>query len=669
MSLPLPELLAPAGSMDALCAAIDAGADAVYFGGKDFGARAFAKNFTHEEIAEAAALCRAYGVCSYVTLNTLIFDREMPQVLREAAFLENAGVDALIVADVGAARLIAEKIPTMQLHASTQFSGHNSDAARFLAAHGFSRMVTARECSYEDLKALCAASPIEIEVFIHGALCVCHSGQCLFSSVVGGRSGNRGMCAQPCRLPDAKGNYPLSLKDLSLASRMDRLLDCGAASLKIEGRMKSPTYVHGVTEIYRRLLDERRNANPDEEARLAELFSRSGFTTGYFDRKITSSMLGVRRQEDKDAALSAPQYDGLRRKLPVSVSATFKAGIPFTVTLEGSKGRVSAAGEIPQIAKNAPLDRAALEKNLLKFGGTPYEPLPPRIEMDGGLMLPLSQINATRRAATRAYAALGEREHTVSTDFTPVRRQKEDAAARTAVVFRAKNLPRDERFYDFFDLIFLPLSEYGKAAPHKKLGVLLPAVILESEREKIAATLAAAYARGARAALCAGYGQIELARSLGFAVHGDFRLNITNQPAADFALANGFEGVILSPELTYPRLSAIGGRVRAIVYGRLPLMLLEKCVASETASCEVCGKDGAALADRRSARFPILREEPHRNLLFNSVPTYAADKLPQGGQHYIFTTESEKEILRVLDAYTRGEPPFFREFRRIKDRD
>lgn len=668
MSRSLPELLAPAGSMEALCAAVDAGADAVYFGGENFGARAYAKNFTREEIVEAAALCRAYGVRSYVTLNTLIFDREMREVLQTAAFLENAGVDALIIADMGAAHLISEKIPTMQLHASTQFSGHNADAAAFLAAHGFTRMVTARETSYPDLKALCAASPIEIEAFIHGALCVCHSGQCLFSSVVGGRSGNRGMCAQPCRLPDAEGNYPLSLKDLSMAGRMDKLLDCGVASLKIEGRMKSPTYVHGVTSIYRRLLDERRNADPDETARLAELFSRSGFTTGYFDGKITSAMLGVRRQEDKDAAHAAAPFTGLCRKIPVAVSATLKADTPFTVTVSGAKGSVTATGDIPEVAVRAPLDRAALEKNLLKFGGTAYTPLPPQIDMDEGLILRNSQINATRRAATDAYAALGEREHTVSADYTPVQRAKTDENERTAVVFRAGNLPTDAAFYDAFDIVFLPLSEYPKATFHKKLGVLLPSVIFESEKEKISADLAAAYARGARAALCGNFGHLAMARAAGFAVHGDFRLNITNQLAADFALANGFESVVLSPELTYPRLAAIGGRVRAIVYGRLPLMLLEKCVAKETSSCAACAEDRAELCDRRNVRFPILREAPHRSLLLNSVPTYAADRMPRGGVHFLFTIERADEIMRVLEAYAHGAPPAS-DFRRIKDRD
>ena len=665
MRADLPELLAPAGGFDALEAAIEAGADAVYFGGESFGARAFAKNFSRDEIAAATKLCRAYGVKSYVTLNTLVFDREMRDMLAYAAFLEEAGADALIIADMGAAALIREKIPTMPLHASTQFSGHGADAARFLAAHGFERMVAARELSRENLTALCKASPIEIEVFIHGALCVCHSGQCLFSSMVGGRSGNRGMCAQPCRLPDKSGNYPLSLKDLSMAGRIPELLSTGAKSLKIEGRMKAPEYVFGVTKIYRRLLDERRRATPEEERELAEIFSRSGFTTGYFDGKISSSMLGVRRADDKESSRAQDPFTGLQKKLPLTLAATLRRGEPFTLTVAGARGSVTVTGGIPEAARTAPLDAAALEKNLAKLGGTPYFAEKTDIALDGGLILRVSEINALRREALAAYAALGERKHVADAAYTPERRAKEDPSARTALVMRAKNLPADDAFYAFFDLVFLPLSEYrGDDFPRVR-GVALPGVIPDGEREKVLADLSDAVDRGARHALCGNYGHLALCREAGLVPHGDFRLNVTNSEAAAFALANGFADLILSPELSAAQLRDIGGRVRAVVYGRVPLMLLEKCAAAETSGCTKCADDRAALTDRMGKRFPILREEPHRNILVNCVPTYAAEHPPLGGQHFIFTVERPAEILRVLDAYRRGLPPVG-EIRRLK---
>ena len=663
----LPELLAPAGSFKALEAAIDAGADAVYFGGEAFGARAFAKNFTREEIADAAKLCRAYGVKSYITLNTLIFDREMRDVLEYAAFLEGAGIDALIIADMGAAALIHKYIPTMRLHASTQFSGHEVGAAKMLASCGFERMVAARELSREDLTALCKESPIEIETFIHGALCVCHSGQCLMSSMIGSRSGNRGMCAQPCRLPDKYGKYPLSLKDLSMASRIPELLSTGAASLKIEGRMKSPEYVHGVAKVYRRLLDERRNATADEVRELEEIFSRDGFTTGYFDKKISSAMLGTRSEDARQKSRELEPFEKITRRVPIKISAALKKDLPFEITVSGEKGSVTVRGNIPEDAKNAPLDAAALEKNLLKLGATAYVCEKCDIDLDEGLILRVSEINALRREAIEKYSALDERCHTVLKYELPARCEKTDTKARTALVMRAAKLPKSDEFYNYFDIVFLPLAEYLKSGDERVKGVALPAVIFESEKEKISADLARAKEMGATDALVGNYGHIPLAKAHGFRLHGDFRLNVTNSSSAAFAFDKGFESLILSPELTQAQLRDIGGSVKNIVYGRLPVMLLEKCAAKETSGCKACESDRAELVDRKGAHFPILREEPHRSIIFNSVPTYAADRTPRGGQHFIFTTENEREMLGVLDAYEKRLPPAC-DIRRIKEK-
>ena len=663
----LPELLAPAGSFKALEAAIDAGADAVYFGGEAFGARAFAKNFTRDEIAEAARLCRAYSVKSYITLNTLIFDREMRDVLEYTAFLENAGIDALIIADMGAADMIRKCIPTMRLHASTQFSGHNADAARMLASHGFERMVAARELSCEDLNILCKESPIEIETFIHGALCVCHSGQCLLSSMIGGRSGNRGMCAQPCRLPDKSGKYPLSLKDLSMANRIPQLLATGAASLKIEGRMKSPEYVHGVAKIYRRLLDERRNATSDEAQELAEIFSRDGFTTGYFDKKINSSMLGTRSEDARKKSRELEPFEGIKRKVAITISAKLKRGEPFEITICGEKGSVTEKGGIPEDAINAPLSREALEKNLTKLGATAYYCKKCDIDIDDGLILRVSEINALRREAVEKYSCLDEREHDGPTAvfYKPHNKEKADVKARTALVMRANKLPAADEFYNYFDVVFLPLAEFLKSNDDHVKGILLPAVITESEKESVARDIGAAKAKGALHALVGNYGHLPLAD--GLVIHGDFRLNITNSESANFAFEHGFENLILSPELTQAQARDIGGKVRNIVYGRLPIMLLEKCFAKEVSGCNACNSDRAQLIDRMGKRFPILREEPHRNILFNSVPTYAADRQPKGGQHFIFTTENEREMLDVIDAFEKRLPPKY-DIRRIKEK-
>ncbi len=661
----LPELLAPAGSFKALEAAIDAGADAVYFGGEAFGARAFAKNFSRDEITKAAKLCRAYGVKSYITLNTLILDREMREVLEYAAFLENAGIDALIIADMGAAGAIHKYIPTMRLHASTQSSGHNVEAAKLLAAHGFERMVAARELSREDLTTLCKNSPIEIETFIHGALCVCHSGQCLMSSMIGGRSGNRGMCAQPCRLPDKYGKYPLSLKDLAMASRIPELLKTGAASLKIEGRMKSAEYVHGVVKIYRRLLDERRNATAEEYRTLEEIFSRDGFTTGYFDKKINTSMLGTRSEDARQKSRELQVFEKIERKMPICISASLKRGKPFEITVSGGKGEINVTGAVPEDAINAPMTRESLEKNLTKLGGTAYSLEKCEIDLDDGLILRVSEINALRREAIEKYASIGEREHSTVQPILAKPTEKTDMKARTALVMRAKNLPKNDEFYEFFDVIFLPLAEFLKCDEPRVRGIALPAVIFDGEYEKVARDIEAAKAKGATDALVENYGHLALAKEL--KIHGDFRLNVTNSASASFAFENGFDSLILSPELTQAQARDIGGSVRNIVYGRLPVMLLEKCAAKETSGCKACDDDRAALCDRANKRFPILREEPHRSIVFNSVPTYALDRPLQGGEHFIFSTESAGEIMDILDAAKKRAAPTF-DIRRIKEK-
>ena len=293
----LPELLAPAGSYEAARAALKAGADAIYVGGRMLNARMNAANFDDGELKECVRLCHDRGVKLYVTLNTAVLDRELQDAVAYTDFLYSAGVDALIIADMGLASLISGRYPGMELHASTQASGHNAECAKLLSEMGFSRMVCARELSHDDITALCKESPIEIEQFVHGAMCVSQSGQCLASHVMGGRSGNRGVCAQPCRMK-YNGQYPLSLKDMCLAGHMTEVIDSGVASLKIEGRMKSPSYVYEVVRIYRRLLDERRNATETELKALKSIFSRNGFTDGYYTGCIDENMNGVRSESD-----------------------------------------------------------------------------------------------------------------------------------------------------------------------------------------------------------------------------------------------------------------------------------------------------------------------------------------------------------------------------------
>ena len=562
----MPELLAPAGSPEALRSALLAGADAVYLGGTLFNARMNARNFDRPALIKAVEDCHEKGARLYVTLNTLIVDRQMNEALDFARFLYEAGVDALIVADLGLALEIHKRLPDFPLHASTQASGHNAEAAKFLADIGFKRMVCARELSKENIRTLVENSPIEIEAFVHGALCVCHSGQCLFSSIVGGRSGNRGECAQPCRLP-YNGRYPLSLKDNCLAAHLTELCDIGVSSLKIEGRMKSPDYVYEVVSTYRTLLDEKRDATEKEISRLAGVFSRQGFTDGYFTGKISLSMLGTRSEQDKQNSES----------VSVKKKPHANGNEPYTVE------RVAPA------------------------------------------------------------------------DFPPYRPERSPAPPKKRVSARFYNPSSiSENARELLDVIYLPLDRFDG---RKANGVLLPPVITDLEMPDVKKALEKAKAQGAVHAMVGNIGHIALARELGFILHGDYRLNITNSAAAAF-YEGVFEDVLLSPELILPQARDIGGEKSFIVYGRLPLMTLEKPVGADS------------LRDRRGVVFPILKEGK-RDIIFNSLPTYMGDRrdlLAAAGirnEHFIFTLEGPREAQTVLAYHQKG-LPLKKEVRRIK---
>ena len=573
----LPELLAPAGDMTCLYAAVAAGADAIYVGGKRFGARAFAKNFEIEELASAVEYCHLHGVKLYVTLNTLIEDREMADAVDYAAELYRIGIDALIIADLGAIAAIRRYVPDLELHASTQMSVHSSDGASAAYELGVSRVVVARELSLENIKSVVENSPCEIEVFLHGALCVCHSGQCLFSSIVGGRSGNRGLCAQPCRLPysDAKGGkgYPLSLKDLSLAPHLPELIEMGVSSLKVEGRMKPPEYVAGVISIWRRLLDESRGANAEEMRRLAEIFSRQGFTDGYYVGNIGKNMLGIRTEGDK------------------ARSASQKTRIDYKNDRE----------PIPAYERSAKASDYNPQRASLKRG----KPI-------------------------------------VNT-----------AVFHTAAQFTAKAAK-------FFEIAYLPLEEFPKARGAR--GVILPPVIFDSEMPKVRRQLEEAKKLGATDCLVGNLGHISLAREFGLKLHGDLRLNITNNETTAALESLGFEDVILSPELTLPRIRDISGCTSVVVYGRLPLMVTEKCVGKEIGGCAVCERGQAKLVDRMGISFPVLKIADHCSLIVNSLPTYILDRprdLTEGfitRRHYIFTVESPREVDAILSCAQTGSP-------------
>ncbi len=656
-----PELLAPAGSMEALDAAICAGADAVYFGTSSFNARINAINFDCDGIKRAIEKCKNYGVRSNITFNTLIYDRELEKALEEVGFLYECGADALIVADIGLASLIRKHFPDIELHASTQMSIHSTDGACFAEKQGFSRAVIARELDRDSIKYICENSPIEIEIFIHGALCVSHSGQCLFSSMVGARSGNRGECAQPCRLPYS-GSYPLSLKDNCLAGDFNDVLTLGAAALKIEGRMKSPSYVYGVTSVYRRLIDEERNANAKEYNELAALFSRSGFTNGYYIKKLDFMMNGIRTECDKAQSVDQAKYDIKDKRKFVNAHAVVKKGVPSKLTLsicmQGKEISACASGFMPEDAKNAPLTEETLAKNLLKFGSSDFncDPEHLKTELDSDLIIPVSKINELRRDAISALEA----------KLNMPRKKAEFADDRH--VFSARNGVRSARFLkseqitdkagEYFDIIYLPLSEYDEKAN----GVVLPPVVFDNELDNLKLKLMKVKEAGAKYALVSNIGQIEICKEAGFICYGDFRFNVANMHSAGIFDKCGLEGIIPSVELTLAKLRDMDAFAcdNTVIYGRIPLMLLEKCAIKEISGCEKCFRGEARLKDRMGEFFPVFKEGEHRNIVYNSRVTYMADrqkelvdaKILHG--HFIFTTEKPREIDNIIDAYKKG---------------
>ncbi|MBR2447118.1 MAG: U32 family peptidase [Clostridia bacterium] len=663
----LPELLSPAGSPDALRAAIDGGADAVYLGGGSFHARMNADNFgTLALLSEAIALAHFWGVKVYVTLNTMVYDREIDAAIAQAEQAALAGADGLIVADLGLATLLRRALPEMPLHASTQMSIHRGDAGRLLADAGFSRMVLARELPADQIVRAVKESPIEIEMFVHGALCVSQSGQCLFSSLVGGRSGNRGECAQPCRLPfkDAKGKdfYPLSLKDLSLARYVPEIIESGVASLKIEGRMKSPEYVYTVTRIWRELLDARCGADEQQMAELGRAFSRGGFTDGYYRRRKGEGMLGVRSAEDKTASDSVEKFRGISKKIPMEIEATLRADQPMELTARANGQEVHVIGVAPETAHTRPITKEQVQTSLSKLGSTPFAASRVDASIEGEVMVAASALNALRRdAAEKLEGALKD-----ACRPAPVNRVKFDAPVprgerartRTARFFFPEQITSAAEAY--FDIRYLPLEVAANQKVQGCNGVVLPPVIFDSDSEKIRELLAIAQEQGIRHVLVGNIGHLALLEGFTFMVHGDYRLNAANDATVAALEQLGFVDVIASAEASLAKLRDLGGNTAAIVYGRVPLMTLERCINKQAAGCAACTAGRALLVDRRGVKFPVLYEYGHRNLVLNSLPTGMSDKvrtLEDNGitaQHFLFTVEGAQQVDRVICAYREG---------------
>ncbi|MBR5405704.1 MAG: U32 family peptidase, partial [Oscillospiraceae bacterium] len=599
-----PELLAPAGGAESLTAALRCGADAVYAGASQFSARANAENFGSEALREAADLCHLYGAKLYLAVNTLLFDGELPDLIRLAETMAEIGADGAIVQDLGAAALLHRAVPTLPLHASTQLTVHTPAGIRLAKQAGFCRAVLARELSKAQIAALCKAARdegMETEVFVHGAHCMCVSGQCYLSAAMGGRSANRGCCAQPCRLPfTADASQPeycaLSLKDMSLAEHLGELCELGVDSLKIEGRMKRPEYVAAAVTACKAVLD---GAQPDLAA-LRAVFSRSGFTDGYFTGK-RQNMFGTRQKEDVLAANTVLQSLRERYKKPrkcdtLDAHYVLRAGEPASLTVTDRAGdTVTVHGDIPQTAANRPAELSALEKQFAKLGDTVYDAGTVTAELGDNLMLPASALNALRRAAVSAMDTKRIAKHKPPHTFCAAETIAPSVRETTAPLRFRLQIRRLEQLAEIADLaealdaLLLPLnllSAYQKAPflPPERT-YLMPPRFINNEAE-IARMLDDAFARGYRHLAANQAGDIALGKEHGFTVHGTLGVHLTNHAAAEKLSQFGIADALCSPECR--KIPAAPFPAGVYAYGRLPLMLTRNCPVQAQVGCKAC---------------------------------------------------------------------------------
>jgi len=658
------ELLAPAGSGEALTAAVQNGADAVYLGVDDFNARRNAHNFSTEDLPDLAAYCHNRDVKVYLTLNTLVSDRELPALASVARAASGAGVDAILVQDWGVLDTLRRTVPDVPLHASTQMTVHTLSGVREAARLGVSRVVLARELSRDEIAELCRESPIELEVFVHGALCACWSGQCAMSAVIGRRSGNRGLCAQPCRLP-YNGGYPMSLRDNNLADYVPELQEMGVACLKLEGRMKRPEYVAAVTGIYARLLREHRRPTDAERAQLAAAFSRDGFTDGYYTGKRGAQMFGVRPEdarwpEDWFAQLRADYERGELRKAAVQMRARVAAGEPVTLTVSDAAGHtVTASGPVPEPARTRGLAAAEVEARLRKTGGTAFAVSDCAAQVEDGLAVSAAALNALRRDALDALAAartaLPERRAFPCVPPEPVSDPAEPPRL-TVSLLRAEQMTSalaDARP----ELVYLPIGELAKLdlAPwldRTRFCAVLPRIYRTADEPRLRALLDELSRRGVSAVGIGNLGHFALARDYDLEKRGELSLNVFNSAALRFLKEQGLDSAALSFELRREQVRDLQKCLpcELLIYGRLPLMILENRIAADA--------DGM-LTDRRGERFPVL-DMDGRCEIENARTLYLADRddWRAVGARFArlrFTTETPDACAAILRAHAAGE--------------
>ena len=679
------EILAPVGNEEMLRAAVFSGADAVYLGFSGFNARTSANNFDADTLKDAVSFCHARGVAVHVALNTTVYGGELPALEAAIRAVAASGADAVICQDLAVATLIGRIAPQLPRHGSTQMSVHSLQGALELKELGFTRVVLARELSLPEVEHITKHCGIETECFVHGALCMCVSGQCYMSAFLGGRSGNRGSCAGPCRLPFEANALPegkpgrlhhLSLKDNSVIDKLDQLQALGVASAKIEGRLRTPEYVAAAVSA---CLAGRESRAYDRDL-LKNAFSRSGFTSGYLDGKIDGTMFGVRSEADaeqtkKTLPMLRELYRRERSRVPVKMKLEIEEGGEKLTVMDADGNKAFAYGDAePQPARTDPTE--SLHRSLAKTGGTPFAASAEDItvEMDGGpWFVPGSAVNELRREALDALLKKREvlRPWPTTDEHVPALPLRTLPSRRTLRA-RFENWEQvPERALDGIEYLILPIAQADRVPREWRAKTLLelPRVMFGRLEEDTARRIAATQDAGFAGYEVSNIAHLRLCR--GLPMSGSFGLNITNQLAAQFYADNGLGSMLILPEVKDSDISTIApthdGRpvpTGVLVYGHMPLMVTRACPLQNIHDCAHCDKTGV-LTDRKAKKFPVRCGLGVRTI-YNPVPIYMGDKPGALTVDYgvaYFTLESREEVAQILDMI-RTHAPFEGDFTR-----
>ena len=663
------EILAPVGAQEQLKAAVRSGANAVYLGVDNFNARRNADNFTTENLKDAVKYCRLRDVKVFVTLNTLIFDKEIDELYEAVKAIAGSGADAVIVQDFATVKAVKEICPDMPLHASTQMAVHNVAGAKLLEEMGFSRIVLARELSLNEMKMIREAINAELEVFVHGAHCMSTSGNCYLSAMLGERSGNRGLCAQGCRLnwTNTHGReYALSLKDMSYLDNIKDLMEIGIDSFKIEGRMKRPEYVAAAVSSLKKAM----NNEYYDKLTLRSVFSRSGFTDGYLKNKRTVGMFGYRVKEDVTSASTVLKelensYKDEIRPNKASAKLILKKDEPATLLFSSKGASVTVKGQFPQEPRTSPLSEEIALRNLSKLGDTSFYLESLGFENEDSLTLPASAINALRRdAANLLEEELANKGYKINA-VTPNIPHNITNLSKPKTRIRLESFSQYSDAFEKADLLILPLEEALSNLEEieclpVKIAVELPQLIYPEDEKETLKKLSAIKRTGIVRGVTGNIGGIAILKKAGFKIYGSHGLNITNSLSAKSYKDMGLEDVTLSFEISEKGIKNIcADCTKGIyIYGYLPIMLLRNCPQKSENGCGKCnGK--STLTDRKGIDFPLLCQNQKYSVLHNSVPLYIGDKNLSNLDFvtFYFTVENKKECEKIYQAYLIGKSP------------